>query len=320
MIDSKEINLAVLLITYSRPNGVVNLLKTLSSCGINNIYVAIDGPRNYKDRINQKKIQEEVIKYDQKYETRIHVIKRERNSGAAVGVLSAVDWFFSHEKMGMILEDDLKISADFCKFAYSALNKYEEDSTVWMISGTQHFPNFKENKKTVWTNYPMIWGWAGWADKWQDMRCSLLQNKKIGIRNLFDYRYLFWAVGGNRALIGKVDAWDIPLAFEFIIQKKLCLLPPVNLVSNIGNDEFATNTKSKSKFIKEKIQPLDKNLYYSDKPQKNIANIYNGILEKNIFKIRKRHFLLPYYSFFFDFKRFPKSTRKILLKERLDME
>jgi hypothetical protein len=317
MARLKEIDLAVLIIAYSRPDGVKYLLEALNSYGISNIYVAIDGPRNSKDAINQKKINEEIVKYDQKHIKKINVLKRARNIGAAAGVVNAVDWFFSNEKMGLVLEDDLMINQDFCKFAQAALEVYKADNDIWMISGTQHFPNLKEPTKIIWTNYPMVWGWAGWSQKWKIMRTSLLKDKHVGLRNLSDYRYLFWAIGGNRALSGKVDAWDIPLAFEFRIQKKLCLLPPVNLISNIGIDEFATNTKSESEYLEEEIMELNSNYKFSEKPNNKTINEYNSKLEKNIFKIRKRHLFLPYYALFFDNKKFPRSTRIKPLKERL---
>jgi hypothetical protein len=61
MEQLNEINLAALIIAYSRPAGVANLINALSSYGITNIYVAIDGPRNAKDKINQKKIKYKLI-------------------------------------------------------------------------------------------------------------------------------------------------------------------------------------------------------------------------------------------------------------------
>jgi hypothetical protein len=220
--------------------------------------------------------------------------------------------------MGVILEDDLQISEDFCSYAKNALDKYVNDDDVWMVSGTQHFPNSGESKKTNWINYPMVWGWAGWSHKWEVMRPSLLKYKTVRIRNLLDSNYLFWAIGANRALGGKIDAWDIPLAFEFKSQKKLSLLPPVNLISNVGNDEFATNTRVKNGFMHQKIQKLSNGVQYSEKPLSSCLLEYNVFLEKKVFNISKRHILLPYYSFFLDFIRFPKSNRKKPLKKRLE--
>jgi hypothetical protein len=311
----ENLNLAALIIGYSRPAGITNLLDRLTESGVRNVYIAIDGPKDMKDKLAQETIKQEIDNNSRN--TNIKVLQRDVNLGAAAGVISAIDWFFSHEKMGVILEDDLQISEDFCSYAKNALDKYVNDDDVWMVSGTQHFPNFGDSKKTNWTNYPMVWGWAGWSQKWNVMRASLLRSKKIRARNLLDSNYLFWAIGANRALCGKIDAWDIPLAFEFKSQKKLSLLPPVNLVSNIGNDKFATNTFLSSEFMHQKLKQLDNDYKFSDKPTAKNKLEYNVLLEKKVFKVRKRHIGLPYYSFLLDFIRFPKSDRKIPLNERI---
>jgi hypothetical protein len=316
MCNKNYSDLAVLIIGYSRPSGIANLLAILTESGVRKIYIAIDGPKNVKDKLEQKIIKQEIDNNSRN--TDVKVLQRDINLGAAAGVISAIDWFFSHEKMGVILEDDLQISENFCSYAKNALDKYANDDDVWMISGTQHFPNFGDSKKTNWTNYPMIWGWAGWSQKWEVMRTSLLKYKTVRIRSLLDSNYLFWAIGANRALVGKIDAWDIPLAFEFKSQKKLSLLPPVNLISNIGNDEFATNTKIKNSFMHQKIQQLSHDFQYSEKPLSGTLLEYNVLLEKKIFNISKRHVLLPYYSFLLDFIRFPKPHRKKPLKKRLE--
>lgn len=314
----KNLDLAALIIGYSRPAGIANLLDRLTESGVKKIYIAIDGARNAKDRLAQDNIKKLID--NRLRDISIKVLWRGKNLGAAAGVINAIDWFFSHEEMGLILEDDLQISKDFCSYAKNALDKYLNDDDVWMVSGTQHFPNYGDTNKTNWANYPMVWGWAGWAKKWDVMRASLLKRKPVGIGNLLDSSYLFWAIGANRALCGKVDAWDIPLAFEFRFQKKLSLLPPVNLVSNIGNDEFATNTTIKNVFMHQKIENLSNGCQYSQKPLSGTLLEYNIFLEKEVFGIDKRHFLLPYYALLLDFVRFPKSKRKKALSERLRIQ
>jgi len=311
-------NLAVLIITYSRPSGLSYLLKTLISAEIRDIYIAIDGPRNSKDKVNHEKIDLEISKYLHDPKIRIHVLKRVQNLGVAGGVLNAIDWFFSQEKMGLILEDDLRINPDLFRFSDLALKKYKDSPEVWMISGTQLFPNLEDTRHITWSNYPMIWGWAGWSEKWHVMRKSLLCKKDIGIRQLANLRYLFWAVGSNRALSGKVDTWDTPLAFEFWKQNKLCLMPPVNLVSNVGDDSVSTNTKIANSAMKLRIYSLDKNCDITNKPEINNLKKYNLLLEKKIFKIKIRHILIPYYSFFFDFIKFPKLNQRPPINERSD--
>jgi len=311
-------DLAVLIIGYARPEGISYLLQTVASAGISKIYLAIDGPKNDADNVRHEKIATEILKFQRDSGTKIQVLKRVKNLGVAGGVLNSIDWFFSHEKMGLIIEDDLVISKDFFEFSLQALKKYRKDPTVWMISGTQLFPNINQPTQVEWTNYPMIWGWACWADKWELMRKSLLNKKHIRLNKLLDSRYLYWAVGANRALTGKVDTWDTPLAFEFMKQGKICLIPPVNLVSNTGNDIVSTNTKRINNTMNLEIKSLGINRVVMDKPDQIFVERYNSLLEKNVFKIKKRHILLPYYSFVFDFIRFPRHKRRQPLNERTD--
>jgi hypothetical protein len=313
-----KMDLAVLIIGYARPEGISYLLQTVVSAGISKVYLAIDGPKNDSDKVRHEKITTKILNFQSDPRITLHVLNRVNNLGVAGGVLNSIDWFFSHEKMGLIIEDDLIVSKDFFDFSLQALKKYKDDSSVWMISGTQIFPNSNQPAQVEWTNYPMIWGWAGWADKWKLMRKSLLAKKQIGLPKLLDSRYLYWAVGANRALSGKVDTWDTPLAFEFIKQGKLCLLPPVNLVSNTGNDAVSTNTKLLNNTMNLEIKNIGINCVLMVKPNQLFVKRYNSLLEKNVFKIKKRHILLPYYSFVFDFIRFPRQKRRQPLNERTD--
>ena len=307
--------LPVLIIAYSRPKGVHTLVKTLLECGIKDIYVAIDGPRNLRDELNQHKIEDILQRYSS--DSRIVIKKRKHNLGVAGGVISAVDWFFSQVEMGLILEDDLVIGEDLVRFIQKSLERYKDDENVWMISGSQHFPNYMNPKLSVWCNYPILWGWASWATKWKEMRSLLLEKKPITVKQILDRRYLFWAVGANRALSGKLDTWDIPLAFEFMHRKKLCLLPPVNLVSNIGADDVATHTKFFTASMREPTERLDKKYFYPEFFLAQSINNYNITMEQKIYKIGMKHYFILYYSFLLDFFRYSRNGRNTPLKLKL---
>ena len=311
-------DLAVLIIGYSRPNGILSLLNALVSIKVRDIYIAIDGPRNLGAMRAQNRILEIIAEFEENSKSSIHVMTRSQNLGVAGGVLNAIDWFFSCEEMGVILEDDLIISNDFFHYALNTLTKFKQVSDVWMISGTQIFPNEIAYNEISWCNYPMIWGWASWRDKWLEMRESLLRDKPIKVRNLFDRRYLYWAIGGNRALSGKVDTWDTQLAFEFIVQKKLCVLPPVNLVSNIGNDEVASHTHKSNLSMNLAISSLGVDSYSTDMPKEGNLLKYNSLLEKRVFKIKWRHLFVPYDSFLFDSFYYPRKYRTLKLNRRSD--
>lgn len=312
--------MSALIIAFSRPAGVLTLLKSLSANRVERIYVSIDGPRDESDRIKQAEIFRILHDFEATSESKIYVRANEANLGVAAGVISAIDWFFAQEPEGLILEDDLVVGDDFYRFALTGLETFRNDSSVWMISGTQLFPNGFLGSKETWTNYPMIWGWAGWAEKWNIMRTVMLQDKIVSVSKLLNRRWLFWSVGANRALEGKVDTWDIPLAFEFWRLKKICIIPPVNLISNVGDDESSTHTTRDNSALRKDIQVLPADFQYMGVGDAEQINLYNSKLEESIFKVKNRHILLPYYSKLLDWLRFPRKYRKTPLRHRINRD
>ena len=67
-------NLAVLIIGYSRPAGITNLIKNLTQNGITRIYISLDGPKNIRDIENQIIIQNEIIKLSANKSVQIKVL------------------------------------------------------------------------------------------------------------------------------------------------------------------------------------------------------------------------------------------------------
>ena len=57
-----------------------------------------------------------------------------------------------------------------------------------------------------------------------------------------DYERIYWLEGARRAYQGYVDVWDTALVALINSGPFFTLLPPTNLISNIGNDSVATHT------------------------------------------------------------------------------
>jgi hypothetical protein len=132
------------------------------------------------------------------------------------------------------------------------------------------------------------------------MRSGLLGRKKAKFPFPSSAKHNFWAVGANRVLDGKVDTWDTPLAAAFFFNNWLCLLPPSNLVSNFGNDMNASHTFEGSHGLNLPISQLSDDVdFYAEFTETDIKD-YNRQLERNVFKIRRKHTLLPLYSYLKD--------------------
>jgi hypothetical protein len=127
---------------------------------------------------------------------------------------------------------------------------------------------------------------------------------------------LYWRVGKERALTGRVEAWDIPLASEMYKTSFYTLIPPSNLVCNIGFDKHAAHTS-------EGIWPL--NLVIADYSVPEKCKLEPMLLvdlgqefEKKIFKIRIHHIISWVLHKALDGFRFRSDTTALL--DRVQME
>lgn len=283
-----------LLISYSRPQGLEKLLLKCQKNLVSRIYIAIDGPRNSRDVTNQIEIRKVIDTFILRFpEISIQTWFRESNLGVGVSVISALDWFFENEPVGHVLEDDLDPTDSFFSFSREALERFESDSNVWMISGTQILSHLESVKYSRESHYPMIWGWSSWRDRWLQMRHALLSEKKFRLfgRGVCENNY--WAVGGKRVLDGQVDTWDTALAGEFQINHKICLIPPINLVANLGNDDVAAHTSTDGSTVFVRGHEFKGNLAFEAALKSKKDWRYDRALRNKIFQVRAKHYFLP---------------------------
>lgn len=306
-----------LIIAFARENGLKSLVSTSISAGIKKIYVAIDGPKSENQEIAQSRMRDYLEDVRRIEDVDIRIWQREENLGAAVGVVSAVNWFFNNEDAGLILEDDLEPSLDFFNFASSCLEHYKDSPDVWLVAGSRMNPESDDSGISEWSHYPMIWGWATWANRWEVMSTKMIEMDQPSLRGFFNKRANFWRIGAMRAQRGLVDAWDIPLAYVQFRERKLTVIPPVNLVSNVGFDANATHTVGEVFPLNHPTAILNSSFKLSTSINHQHAQNYDRILEKTLFKIRFRHSFLRLYSPSLDYLKAKKVSRGEL-KSRLD--
>lgn len=303
---------AALLLCHIRHAQLGKTLKVLEDFGIERVYISIDGPRNRGDQVLQERIFEDIESASNKF-SKMSFKCNTYNQGVGVAVITALNWFFEKEDCGVIIEDDLEFEVDFLKFAEESLKVFRDDKEVWMVSGSRLIPDEQKYSKLdgriLVSNYPIIWGWASWANRWKDMLSGIselpLQKLPLSIRVKH-----FWKVGHRRVSRGLIDTWDIPLAAAMRYQGKRAIFPPINLVRNLGFDEFASHDMKVGFPMDLKIQKLSNKELFSDDSKKIFINQkvpqveideVNIILEDEVFKIKLRHSLIWLYSVFFDF-------------------
>ena len=296
-MGGEAIKVPCLLIAFSRVDGVSRLLSSLDPSKVSKIYLAIDGPNSSSTKVSQIAIRQLVEEFASLNDLHIEIWSREENLGVAKSIISALDWFYSCEEFGVVLEDDLTLGDDFLDFVSSNRTVLESDSRILLISGNQFDTHQEVYSSRNWTNYPLIWGWATTHSKWKVIRDGILRAEINFWAKPFNRVENFWRVGALRVRSCQVDTWDIPFAYFMKKTESLCLMPSGNLVTNNGNDQFAAHTSSGGfplNLASKKL--LDINIM--TKPDRKAIQNYNRFLEKVVFGIRAKHsFLLLVYYF-----------------------
>lgn len=248
----------VLIIAYKRYENVLKMLETLRRNDCGKIYLAVDGLSN-QDAGEREIFANEVSVCSKSLNLEIEIWFRKQNLGAAVSVVTAIDWLFSKEKSGLILEDDLVIGEDTLNYFENALSFYEPDPKVHLIAGSNYWADTLIRLEHPWSSYPITWGWATWRNRWALLRKCFFSEEIYNHESSTLSEVMFWRTGVNRCKTGKQDAWDIPLAAFSREKDGISILPPVNLISNIGADAYAGNTRENIWPLNQAIGKMPKN-------------------------------------------------------------
>lgn len=242
----------VLLIAFNRPLIVQRVVDRVIQTGAEKVYVCIDGPRPGSESDRQSVAEVRAIVTSSPWPRPVRTRFREKNLGSRHGVADAINWFFSIESEGIILEDDCLPDLSFFEFSTTLLALYREDNRIGAICGTTHFPlDANALKSYRFTRYPHQWGWATWARAWRAYDSNLESWRNPSSRDLLRQVSggsilfpLFWTRLLDNVASGKVQAWDYIWFYSFWRAGYLAVSPGVNLVENIGFGSSATHTKS----------------------------------------------------------------------------
>lgn len=307
----------MLVIAYCRHDSLNKILEIVEKSNASSVYISIDAPASDNPEVvaaNSSVIQASLdFKRVSSKSVFLHI--RNNNSGCAASILTSCDWFFSQENFGIVLEDDCIPSEGFFKFVEDCKPALLADNSNWLISGAQFAPTKISGNSANKSVYAFIWGWATTRQKWQEFRAALftvstkpkIQFKKIAS----SIDELYWYSGYRRALGGFVDAWDSPLLFCMYKLEKFAILPSVNLVTNVGDDEVAVHTRKNNPLLRVDAQAQN---YVVGPLIRN--HQLDSWIRKEVYKIRPRHIVTNLATAFLD-NLVPSRRRLSPLKERI---
>jgi hypothetical protein len=173
------------------------------------------------------------------------------NLGCGRGPTTGIDWVFEQTDRAIILEDDCLPHASFFRYCDELLELYGDDERIMQITGSNFQRGHKRGDASYFlSHFKICWGWATWRRAWRHMdmgvkRWPALRDTSWLADLVGDVRVAqHWAAkfeGAYRAR-GMIDYWDYQWLFATWVHNGLCIMPNVNLISNIGFGGDATHT------------------------------------------------------------------------------
>lgn len=281
-------DLPILITAYKRSENLRRIFEICKLAGVTRIYFAVDGPATLVDKPAVEKVKMIIREFAADDVVRVFSYFALENAGCSAAVINACDWFFNKEKFGAIIEDDCIPTLEFVDFIREAIPLIEKNDQIWLASGTQFFPEILAGTSWALSKYPMHWGWGTTATAWKESRVQLeLKPPKFWkyLKSLRSAELVYWFAGERRGYYGFTDVWDTIYTSNMIRLGRLAIVPSNNLVTNIGDDTFATNTTGTQKYTNFPTTKYEKSLKL---PERN--SVYDQVIKKKYFRISLRHY------------------------------
>ncbi len=248
-----SLNTPVLLFVYKRINNLEGICRLLKKIKVQSIYIVADGPKDSREKDVVANVRLELEKYiDWKCE--LHKNYADTNLGLKERFRTGIDWVFEHTDKAIFIEDDCVPDPSFFTFCDQLLEKYKDNERIVSIAGNNfQSANTRIKESYYYSRYPHVWGWATWKRVWDQYDSGISdwpKRRDSGwLKTVYPDQFFirkFWTYIYDRLYAGQINTWDYQLTY---LSQKLGgynIIPRVNLVSNIGYGEDATNLKKKN--------------------------------------------------------------------------
>jgi hypothetical protein len=293
MVKIKKFSTPILFLTFQRPDTTEKVFETIRKIRPDKLYIA----QNYHANNNLEDLKKwmEVRKIIESVDWNCDVKRLYRNQhlNVKISISSAISWFFENEEKGIILEDDCLPHLSFYTFCEEMLNRYEKDTRIMMIGGTNYLlDKYKLKDSYCFSRYFAIWGWATWRRSWKlyDIKMNNWEKLKNEnqLKSYYSEKYILNHIKSilNAAYNGDVSTWDTQWFYSCLFNNALSIVPKVNLISNIGlvgtntSNDLSNNLKPTYELDTDNLVVPE--LIYAD--YKYDIKLFQEILKKPLYK------------------------------------
>lgn len=242
---------AVLMLVFNRPDVTEQVFQAVRNARPPRLYVAADGPRlgRPQDEGTTAQVREVFKQVD--WPCEVHTRFLTENLGCRHAVSSAIDWFFSKEEQGIVLEDDVLPSPAFFSYCDAMLERYKHDERIFSVVGNNLVePWYQHPESYFFSKVFFVWGWASWRRAWQhyDVNMAAWPSTRLQV-NALPYtpnqklHHAYWDLVFDLTYKKQIaTCWDHQWTYAHWKNDALCVTSSKNLVKNIGFGVDATHT------------------------------------------------------------------------------
>jgi hypothetical protein len=240
------VNTPVVYNIFIRPQIAKQVFEVIRSLKPNILYIFSDGGRD-DDEMNLVRINRFQIESMVDWDCNLRLEYQESNKGIDFMFNYAMSKVFEDYDRLIYLEEDMLPSETFFRFCDELLEKYKDETNVYLISGRNDHIEYPKSEipSYIFVNTASIWGFAIWKRTYEMLINDLSKLTNEYYKNLIKYYFLNkWRNKSAYKLLNNLI--DNPngdyLIGEFyfmslnqaLLYNSLAIIPSKNQVQNIG--------------------------------------------------------------------------------------
>ena len=237
-----EVDVAVAVNFFCRPDYLEKQFEVIKAARPSRLYLIADGPRdgNHEEIAACKRCREIVSVIP--WECDVTRIYADSNMGLFDRYFSAMTEVFEKENKCIFLEDDVIPSISFFRYCKELLDRYENDTRIFHISGWNYLGEYDDpNSDYFFSGEAPLCGYGLWRRSFESMNLDFLMDGYVVDRAMRLARLI--KPGYERRIKKTLDnpLWEghVPHV-EFyknvvrLTEGQLGIVPSKNLITNIG--------------------------------------------------------------------------------------